>query len=520
MPNDIWDLFADRCTKSPDSEAVVYSGKRWTWKELECDVNQLSNRLFLAGVSKGSVVGVYFDHSFAQIASIFAISKLGGIFTLISPHLKSEQVKSQVFDSAITHIVGQATFVSQYVDFFANTNISILELDDFGNFTNPPATATIEVTPTPTSHHFIPKDVACYIYTSGSTGKPKGVVVPHKTLLDGARIVSSYLKITRSDNILSILSFGFDYGLNQLLSAVYTGAKIVVLNYRLPMDLLSSIEKEKITAFAAVPSLWPNLFHEKLVNRALFGEFEHLRYITTAGGTHSKKLLENLTRFFPNTDIIIMYGLTESFRSTFLPPEKVLEKIGSIGKAVPEVEIMIVNEKGKPCLSGEKGELIHRGAFVNYGYLNNKELTKLKYKPLSLAGSGCLPEYAVRSGDLVSMDDEGFIFFHGRIDSLIKVHGHRVSPGEIEDIALSFKDIRYAVAVEIISTDDDSYIALAYSTYSEGDIDKLEFQDYLKSKLPYYAVPKLIRFYQDVHLNKNGKIDYARIKAEIGASEP
>ena len=335
MTNNIWDLFADRCSKSPDSEAAVYSGERWTWKELESDVNQLSNRLSLAGVSKGSVVGVYFDHSFAQIASIFAIAKLGGIFTLVSPHLKSEQVKSQVFDAAITHLIGQATFIGQYLDFFSDTNISILELDDFGNFTNPPGDTTVKDTPAPTCRHVIPNDVACYIYTSGSTGKPKGVVVPHKTLLDGARIVSSYLNITRADNILSILSFGFDYGLNQLLSAVYTGAKLVVLNYRLPMDLLSSIEKEKITAFAAVPSLWPNLFHEKLVNRTMFGEFKHLRYITTAGGTHSKKLLENLSRFFPNTDIIIMYGLTESFRSTFLPPEKVLEKIGRTTQAKP-----------------------------------------------------------------------------------------------------------------------------------------------------------------------------------------
>ncbi|MBF0473397.1 MAG: AMP-binding protein, partial [Nitrospirae bacterium] len=465
-----------------------------------------------AGIRRGEVVGIYSDHTPAQVIAIFAIAMADGVFTIINSLLKDEQIKHQISDANVTIIIGTKDFLSRLDELFINRQITAIELSTLGLLNVVTVDSKDIINPDELEISSIPADVSNIIYTSGSTGLSKGVVISHRTLLDGARIVSGYLNITDKDIILSILPFSFDYGLNQLLTVIYTGAAIVLQKYIFPKDLIEVLIKEHITAFAAVPSLWPGLLNSKTMNQKDKSEFKNLRYITTAGGVHRKELLIQLTTTFPDTEIIIMYGLTESFRSTYLPFSEIFKREGSIGKAVPEVEIIVLNDKGEHCLPGQKGELIHRGAFVDYGYLNNPELTNQRYIKLNTGGSGCIEEIAVRSGDLVSKDEDGFIYYHGRIDSQIKSRGYRISPEEVETIVLAFKSVRNAAVISCPDNEFGESVNVAYETIDNIPVDHKNLMEHLKKFLPYYAVPKEIYFYEHLPTTSNGKIDYPAIR--------
>ncbi len=503
------EMFRDRVRATPDKPAVTFQDKTLTWGQVFDLAWAMKQRLDALGVGRGDVVGVYCEHSTAQVVALFGTVMADAAFTIINPRMKREQVLHQVSDCDARVIVatpGQATLAREIMEPRGEAVIT-LQADGLGEGEDMPPTANPDALHTAC----IPTDVACLIYTSGSTGRPKGVVLPHRTLTDGARIVSGYLGITDHDTLLCLLPFGFDYGLNQLLTVVYKGARAVLFSFAFPKDLFDILEKEKVTAMAAVPSLWPRILDRRYAEDPDKPVFEHLRYVTTAGGPHSEGLLRRLTAFFPKTEIIIMYGLTESFRSTFLPFKELFNRIGSIGKAVPEVEILVLNEDGQPCRPGEKGELYHRGAFVSYGYLNNPDLTAAKFVNLQTGGPGTRPEPAVRSGDVVSLDEDGFIYFHGRADSLIKCKGYRVSPGEVEGAALAFPGIRHAAAYGVPHPEDGQAVIVAYDTFNPIDADA--FKRHLRQVLPYYAVPQDIRQMDSIPLTVNGKVDYGAVRA-------
>jgi acyl-coenzyme A synthetase/AMP-(fatty) acid ligase len=266
---------------------------------------------------------------------------------------------------------------------------------------------------------------------------------------------------------------------------------------------------------AVVPSVWPKLLKPGLKKDK---EFAHLRYVTTAGGFHPPELLKNVANFFTNTEIIVMYGLTESFRSTYLPFSEMFKRPGSIGKAVPEVEILVLNEQGERCQPGEKGELVHRGAFVTYGYLNNPELNEKKFLRLNMFDKTCLPEFAVRSGDQVSTDADGFIYFHGRMDMQIKSSGYRISPDEVAQAVLATPGIAQAVVFGLPDDVLGEAIHVAYETYDGKKIETIEIKRHAKTSLASYAIPHHYHFYERIKLNPNGKIDFAFLKREALAS--
>ena len=507
--NNIAEMLRQTVLKAPDKTAVLHESGLLSWLDLFKLAYSMRNLLIANNITRGDKIGIYIGYKSEQVISIFGIAMADCVFTIISPLLKDNQIKHQINDADLKVIITTEEDENYIKNLVINRGLKVIsikvsemlkQLIDDKEILNKKITNNI------------PKDVACIIYTSGSTGNPKGVVIPHKTLLDGARIVSSYLKITSDDIILSVLPFGFDYGLNQLLSVVYTGAKIVIRQFTLPQDIVDVLIKEKITGFAGVPSIWWNFFNPKLINKKKKQQFKQLRYLTTAGGKHPKVLLEKLSDFFPDTEIIIMYGLTESFRSTYLPSSELFNRIGSIGKAVPEVEITVVNENGEPCGPGEKGELIHRGAFINYGYLNDEDLTKSKFIKIYTGGRGCLPEIAVRSGDIVSLDEDGFIYFHERADMQIKSSGYRISPSQIEEAVLLIKDIKHVAAFGLPDIKLGEIVVLAYSTFSENPLDKQEFLLHLKSFLPSYSIPREVYYYKDLPFTSNGKIDYIKLK--------
>ena len=286
--------------------------------------------------------------------------------------------------------------------------------------------------------------MAAILYTSGSTGNPKGVVLSHRNLLAGADSVATYLENTAADRILAVLPLSFDAGLSQLTTAFSRGASCVLLDYLLPRDVIRAVARYGVTGLAGVPPLWNQLVQCEWPQEAA----RSLRYITNTGGKMPVATTRTLQRLLPDTRIFLMYGLTEAFRSTYLEPAELERRPESIGKAIPNAEILVVNGEGGLCGPGEPGELVHRGALVARGYWNDPEKTAERFRPCPGQDPALpLPEMAVWSGDQVVRDEEGFLYFVARKDDMIKTSGYRVSPSEVEEVAYASGMVAGAVAL-------------------------------------------------------------------------
>lgn len=512
------ELLRQTTLRYPNKEALTYQGESITWRQFYAYSAALAQKLAEAGVSRGEVVGIHAEHSPAQAVAIFAIAMCDAAFTIVNPVLKENQIKHQMADADLRMIICTDSFTKDYLnDFTANRGGGSIVLDQWGLVPGNSQPSEPDLN-RPLGRN-IPTDVGCVIYTSGSSGRSKGVVVPLRTLLDGARIVSGYLGITDRDVTLGMLPFSFDYGLNQLMTTVYQGARLVIHRYTMPRDLIRVLDAEGVTGIAAVPTIWPMVLNPRFVDPKSRPELKDLRYVTTAGGFHTQELLHGLSQFFPFSQIIVMYGLTESFRSTYLPFSEIFKRQGSIGRPVPEVEIMVLNDEGRLCQPHEKGELVHRGAFVTYGYLNNPDLNKIKFVPLATGGPGCLPEMAVFSGDIVHRDEDGYLYYHGRKDMQIKCAGYRLSPGEVEEAALAFQGVSQAAAFGQPDPELGQSVCLAYSTYQGKPIEETELKRSLSDSLPYYAVPKRILFYERLPQTAHGKVDYPTLMSENGSGK-
>ena len=358
-------------------------------------------------------------------------------------------------------------------------------------------------------HRVIDNDVAGILYTSGSTGKPKGVVLSHRNMVTGAKSVASYLENRSDDTLLAALPLSFDAGFSQLTTAFHVGARVVLLNYLLPRDVLKTIEREKVTGLTAVPPLYIQLTQLNWPETIT----EHLRYFANTGGRMPRETLDALRRHLPKTRPFLMYGLTEAFRSTYLPPAEVDRRPDSIGKAIPNAEILVLREDGSPCAPNEPGELVHRGALVGMGYWNDPEKTAERYKPLPANAPGreaglVLPEIAVFSGDTVRMDEEGFLYFIGRRDEMMKTSGYRVSPTEVEEILYATKMVGECVAFGV----DDDTAGSGHSGHCHasraGNSMTLRLLAECRIRMPAYMVPAGIEVRNGpLPRNPNGKID-------------
>ena len=249
-------------------------------------------------------------------------------------------------------------------------------------------------------------------------------------MVTGARSVAGYLGNTPDDRLLALLSFSFDYGFSQLSTAFLVGARVVLMEYLLPQEVVRTVEREVITGLAGVPPMWIQLAAQRWPDTVA----HHVRYITNSGGTMPVATLAKLRAALPSTKVFLMYGLTEAFRSTYLAPEELDRRPGSIGKAIPNAEILVLREDGSPCGPDEPGELVHCGPLVAQGYWNDPKRTAERFRPLPQAVQDRpAGEVAVWSGDVVRADAEGYLYFIGRRDEMIKTSGYRVSPTEVEE---------------------------------------------------------------------------------------
>jgi acyl-CoA ligase (AMP-forming) (exosortase A-associated) len=509
--------------RTPDAPALTYGKNTLNYGELHDSVSRFASGLIGLGLARGERVAIYLEKRFETAIASFGAPAAGGVFVPLNPLLKPEQVGYIMRDCNVRVLVTSPERLALLHETLPACHdlrhVVVLDAADAL-----PALAGLNVlrwsslfgAPAAAGHRVIDTDVVGILYTSGSTGKPKGVVLSHRNMVAGAKSVASYLENHAGDTLLAALPLSFDAGFSQLTTAFHVGARVVLLNYLLPRDVIKAIEREKVTGLTAVPPLYIQLTQLTWPE----GITDHLRYFANTGGRMPRETLDALRRHLPRSKPFLMYGLTEAFRSTFLPPSEVDKRPDSIGKAIPNAEILVLREDGSPCAPNEPGELVHRGALVGMGYWNDPEKTAERYKPLPVHAPGreaglVLPEIAVFSGDTVRMDEEGFLYFIGRRDEMMKTSGYRVSPTEVEEILYATKMVGECVAFGV---DDDRLgqaIQVIATPPADGTLDVAALLAECKARMPAYMVPAGIEVRSGpLPRNPNGKIDRKTLSTE------
>ncbi len=506
----------------PDAVALVSGGEALTYAGLRAQVAAVAGGLADLHLQRRERVAVYLEKRPETVAAVFGAAAAGCVFVPVNPLLRARQVGHILRDCNVRVLVTStdrlATLTAELEDC---SDLRFVVLVDGGTpGALPPAPVVLTwqdllergAATARGPHRVIDTDMAAILYTSGSTGMPKGVVLSHRNVVAGARSVASYLENRSDDRILAVLPLSFDAGFSQLTTGFHAGATVVLLNYLLPRDVVKTCGAERITGLTAVPPLWIQLSQLDWPGEAAAS----LRYFANTGGHMPRATLDALRTRLPRARPFLMYGLTEAFRSTYLDPEEVDRRPDSIGKAIPNAEILVVRENGEPCQPGEQGELVHRGALVAMGYWNDPERTALRFRAAPGQPAGLpVPEIAVWSGDLVRTDEDGFLYFVGRNDEMIKTSGYRVSPTEIEDLIYATGLVGEAAALGISHPVLGQGIVLAATPPDGSALDMDGLLRACRQQLPLYMVPAHIVERPSLPRNPNGKIDRRALAAEL-----
>ncbi len=518
----IWHLLRESARRTPDREALVHGDQRLSYGAVARRVAGLATSLRSAGMNRTDRIGIYLEASVPQVISIFGISLGEGVYVPINALLHPEQVMHIARDCGMKALITTPSKLAALAEVLPQIpTLEFLVVTGEGNsFSGSlPAHSLDQMCaaepPRAWPETSIEKDLAAILYTSGSTGKPKGVMLSHANIVAGSRAVSTYLEITEKERILAVLPFSFDAGMNQLMTAFEKGGTLVLINFTFAREIVQMLQKERITGLAGVPTLWSLLAqpNSTLPKQPL----PDLRYITNTGGAMPQAVLKVLRQALRGTKIFLMYGLTEAFRSTYLPPEELDRRPTSMGKAIPDTEILVLNDQGQRCKPGEIGELVHRGPTVSLGYWNRPEETArvLRPNPLLLPEMGDC-EKVCYSGDLVKMDDDGFLYFIGRRDTMIKSSGFRISPTEVEEVIFQTGKL---LGAAVIGLPDEvlGQVIKAFVVPREGDtLDTTALFETCAEKMPRYMVPKFIEVLTDLPKTSSGKVDYPALRRREG----
>jgi acyl-CoA ligase (AMP-forming) (exosortase A-associated) len=512
------DLLTRNLEHRADHVAVVDGTRQVTYAEIDRRAGALAAWLADHGIRRGDRVGVHLRKSIEEVVGMFAAARLGAVIVNINHQwslqqlqyvLEDCQVKALVSDQRPAEALARAGRPATLEHVVVHGTIATVD-PAFVPWSTVPADRTVA------PHRGIDTDLAALLYTSGSTGKPKGVMLTNLNLLNGARSVAEYVRNVPEDRLLSLLPFSFDYGLNQLTTMFLVGGTVVLQGVMMPAEIVKQLVKERITGFAAVPPAWiPVVRYLEEVQTAL----PDLRYITNSGGKIPTNTLEVMPKVFPGVQIFLMYGLTEAFRSTYLPPELFHRKMGSMGQAIPNVETFIVDEEIGICGPGQQGELVHRGSLVSLGYWGKPEATAEKIRPCPQLRHLIGDEPVCYSGDLVRIDDDGHYWFVSRKDSMIKSSGFRISPTEIEDAVSRSGMVMHVVAFGV----DDELLGQAVEVVvTPLDGTRIEVEALLafcRKTMPNYMIPKRVHVWPgDIPKTGSGKLDRPTILDAVRAA--
>lgn len=491
--------------RSPDKTALVAGDRRLTYRETDEQSNRLAHALIEQGVERGDRVAIHLDNSVEAVLSIFAVLKAGGVFLVLNPGTKADKLDFILNNcrasALITHgrrldgITTRSARTPHLRAIFDSSRMQLLDRSDLPS--QPPPKNRIDI------------DLAALIYTSGSTGRPKGVMLTHLNIASAATSITTYLESSPDDIVLSVLPLSFDYGLYQVLMAFKVGATLVLeRSFAYPHAVLETLSRERVTGFPIVPTMAALLLQMDLKEYAL----SSLRYITNTAAALPTHHIRRLRSLFPQVRLYSMYGLTECKRVSYLPPEQLDVRPTSVGKGMPNEEVYIVDEEGRRVGPGVVGELVVRGSNVMKGYWELPEETARVLKPGSFPG-----ERVLYTGDFFTMDPEGYLYFVGRKDDIIKSRGEKVSPGEVEDVLYSLDGI---VDAAVLGVPDPvlGQAVKAVVTVREGAlITEQDLRRHCARYLEDFAVPRFVEFRAALPKTESGKISKRELRVPVGS---
>jgi amino acid adenylation domain-containing protein len=503
----VQDFLHRSAQRLPEKIALVADGRRWTYAEIETAANRLANAMIEHGVTRGDRVAIFLNNSAEAVISIFAVLKAGAAFVVINHTTKLEKLTYILNNCRATGLVADGQKRSMVLSVLeqtptvkfavlagqgrridtTNSDRPVLDFDDIQtrSASTRPRQANIDV------------DLACLIYTSGSTGDPKGVMSDHSNVVFASTSITTYLENVESDVVLNISPLSFDYGLYQLLMTFQFGGRLVLeRSFAYPATILERIREERVTGFPGVPTVYAMLLRMDVSGYDL----SSLRYLTnTAAALPPSHVLE-LRRKFPHATLYSMYGLTETKRTLYLPPDQLETRPGSVGVAIPGTEVWLEDESGNRLGPGQTGELVVRGRHVMRGYWEAPEATAKRFRPGPIPG-----ERLCYSGDLFSMDAEGYLYFVARKDDVIKSRGEKVAPKEVENVLYGLPGVIEAAVVGV----PDALLGQAIKAFVVLDGVKLTEQAVIahcKAHLEDYMIPKYVEFRTELPKTTTGKI--------------
>jgi long-chain acyl-CoA synthetase len=523
QPRLLHKFLSSSAEKFYDKEALVFGNQRITYGELNDSSTQFANSLIELGVKRHDRVIIFLDNSVESIISIWGILKAGAVFIVLNSSIKPNKLEYIIKDSGANIIISDfkkyevvaAAIKNNIKDIKiiwvgGNINEGYLSIKFTYSFDSLIDQQSIIMSKNLAMRFdkIIDYDLATLIYTSGSTGEPKGVISSHYNMISAALSIIEYLENDYNDIILEVLPLSFDYGLYQMImSTMFGGTLILEASFMFPIKIVELIDREKVTGFPIVPTIISLLLKMKNIENY---KLNSLRYISNTGAAFPVPHIQKFTQLFPNIKIYSMFGLTECKRIAYLPPEEIKIRPASVGKAIPNCEVFIMDENGKEVSPGEIGELVVRGSNVMRGYWNAPELTEKVYRKSMYQG-----ETLLYTGDLFRQDEDGFLYFLGRKDDMIKSKGERISPKEIENILCSINGVADSA---VIGVPDDilGQAIKAFIVVKDGiEISTNDILFYCSKNMESFMVPKYIEFIEELPKSPNGKVDKKILKQEL-----
>jgi amino acid adenylation domain-containing protein len=471
----------------PAKTALVAGPARLTYQELADRAAAFAGELHRRGVRRGERVVIFLNNSPEAVVAVFGTLLAGGIFSVVNPGTKADKLayilnnctaKALVTEPRLARV---ATAATERAPVVATTLVTPFAFEPAGKLPSPG----------------IDLDVAMIVYTSGSTGFPKGVTMTHANIVAAATSITTYLESTSSDIVLSVLPLAFDYGLYQALMCAKVGATLILeKSFTYPAVVLEKLKSERVTGFPLVPTLAAMLLQIKHLTPGMFPD---LRYLTNTAAALPRTHIERLRELFPQAKLFSMYGLTECKRCTYLPPEQLSIRPESVGIAIPGTEAYVVDELGERVAAGTVGELVIRGSHVMKGYWGDDAATARVLKP------GVYPwEKVLHTGDLFRTDEEGYLYFVGRKDDIIKTRGEKVSPKEVENVLYELPGIREAAVIGV----PDPLLGQAVKAIIAADegVTERDVIRHCAARLEEFMVPSMVEFRGELPKSENGKI--------------
>ncbi|MDZ7289579.1 MAG: acyl--CoA ligase [candidate division KSB1 bacterium] len=532
---------------TPEQWACIHGDEVVTYSEMERQANRVAHMLRELGVRRGDRVGLLIENSSTYIAAYYGILKCGAVTVAMFTSSVPRTLAYILNDCDVLVLLTQSRHLNLLAEarqqlpklravVLLDTDSKALETESGSLARQEDATSAIESgnsaaasgTGSIADHDandwpwqmiawqqvaqqpdhplylsMIDLNLASIIYTSGSTGDPRGAVLSHLNIMTNTRSIVNYLGLTREDRIMVVMPFPYVYGKSLLNTHFAVGGTVIIDNrFVFPNLVLRTMQEKAATGFSGVPSTYAILLGKSAVRKM---EFPALRYLTQAGGAMAPALIREVMEVFQGKKVFIMYGATEaSARLSYLPPEELPRKIGSIGKAIPNVELRIIKDNGEEAAPGEVGEIVARGANIMQGYWNQPEETR-----------AVLTHHGFHTGDLGRMDEEGFFYVVGRKRDMIKSGGYRVSAKEIEEILLEHENILETAVIGI----PDQFIGeviCAYIVPKNGvPVPDEEIISYCRERLPDYKVPRRVIMRDSLPKNASGKIMKEQLRKEV-----